>query len=118
MSLFRTNFDTQGQGALFTSKGQMEPAGLPGILQNPLGPASGEFPDFVTLYNIYLDGPLVNTNMVMPMVGDELTVTGLSAATLLYNGRWRVATEPEFYTGGTASSVIDNLLLRVVRITP
>jgi hypothetical protein len=116
LSLARTNFDTQSQTVVFTAQGHMEPAGLPGILQNPLGPGSSEFPAFVTLYTIYIDGPLVNTDMVMPIVGDVLTVTALIPAASLLAGTWRVETEPEFYTGGSASSELDHLLLRVVRI--
>jgi hypothetical protein len=116
LTLNRTNYDTQAPEAVFTAQGHMEPAGLPGILQNPLGPSSSEFPAFVTLYTIYIDGPLINTDLVMPVTGDVLTVTALDPSASLLAGSWRVETDPEFYTGGTASTELDHLLLRVVRI--
>jgi hypothetical protein len=115
---YRTNYDTQGQDLLSSFEAHMEPVGMPGILQNPLGPSSSEYPTFVTLYNVYADGPLINTDITMPVVGDEMVVTALMAATSLLAGRWRVVAEPEFYSGGTASTELDHFVFKVLRVTP
>ena len=115
---YRTNYDTQGQDFLSAFEAHMEPVGMPGIFQNPLGPVSSEYPTFVTLYNIYADGPLINTDISMPVVGDEMTVEALVPAAILLEGRWRVVAQPEFYTGGSASTELDHLIFKVVRITP
>jgi hypothetical protein len=110
-----TNFDTQSQAVIFSAKGFMYPGGPGEILQLPLGPGSPETPQFVTVYNIVTGGVVENPGITLPQVGDEIAVTGIDAASVLYAGKWRIIADPEVFTGGGFHN-LDNICFKVVRI--
>lgn len=112
VTLNRTNFDNGNQTVIFSVKGVMYPGGPGENLVLPLGPD----PTILTFYHIVIDGPAVNSNLVLPIPGDELTIVPLSTAAFGLDGRWRVRADPMAYNGGEGFNGLNSVDMMVTRV--
>lgn len=112
VTLSRTDFDTQSQAVVFSVQGVMYPGGPGENLVLPLGPD----PTILTFYHIVIDGPGVNSNLVLPQPGDELDIVALADTAFGFDGRWRVRADPMVYNGGSGFNGLNNIDVMVTRV--
>lgn len=112
VTLNRTNYDNGNQDVIFTAQGVMYPGGPGENLVLPLGPD----PEILTFYHIVIDGPEVNASLVLPVPGDELTVSAIASTAFGFDGTWRVRADPMVYNGGSQFNGLNNVDMMVTRV--